>query len=402
MLRGIVISPDDELTVSLSQTLAQLGTVSIVRTLSGYPDAGELGRVVRAVAPQVAFLSVQSMSSVVALIKEFETLAPGIQYIAISRDCDPNVLLDAMRLGIREFISSPFPPAAVQESVERVRQTLAQKPLKINATNDIYSFLPAKAGCGASTLALNVSVALSKAPDTSVILSDFDMNSGMVRFMLKLTNEFSVSDACEHAVNMDESLWPQLVTKLGALDVLHAGKLNPNLRIDGTQIRHLIDFLRRNYQAMIFDLSGNLERYSFEIMNESKKIFLVCTPEIPALHLAREKHAFLRSQDLQDRVCVLVNRCQKRQVISNEQIQQILELPVHTVFSNEYQTVHKALTMGRWIDFNTELGKQIHQFAGSLIEPKIKSGGNTGKHPAAKRKFLDFFSVASFGGAKAS
>ena len=363
-----------------------------------YPSADELGRVVRAVAPEVAFLSVESMPEVVAVVKELETLAPGIQYIAVSRECDPQVLLDAMRIGIREFVSAPFQANAVHEAVRRVKDQLGKKPPKINTTTDIYSFLPAKAGCGASTLALNVSVALAKRPDTNVILSDFDMNSGMMRFMLKLTNEFSVSDACEHSMNMDESLWPQLVTKLGALDVLHAGKLNPNLRIEGTQIRHLIDFMRRNYQAMVFDLSGNLERYSFEIMHECKKIFLVCTPEIPALHLAREKYVFLRSLDLQDRVSVLVNRCQKRQVISNEQIEQILGLPVHMVFPNDYQTVHKALTLGRWIDFNTELGKNVHHFAHGLVEPKFKTG-NTGQHPAAKRRFLDFFSV---GGAKAS
>lgn len=398
MLRGLVISPDRQLAESLSHVLGQLGTVAVVRYLDVFPSAEELGRVVRAVAPEVAFVSVESMPQVAATVKEFETLAPGIQFIAMSRDCDPQILLDAMRIGIREFVSAPFQANSVHEAVHRVQEQLGKKPLKINTTTDIYSFLPAKAGCGASTLALNVSVALSKAPDTNVILSDFDMNSGMMRFMLKLTNEFSVSDACEHSMNMDESLWPQLVTKLGALDVLHAGKLNPNLRIDGTQIRHLIDFLRRNYQAMVFDLSGNLERYSFEIMHECKKIFLVCTPEIPSLHLAREKYVFLRSLDLQDRVSVLVNRCQKRQVISNEQIEQILGLPVHMVFPNEYQTVHKALTLGRWIDFNTDLGKNIHQFATSLVEPKIKAN-NTGQHPTGKRRFLDFFSV---GGAKAS
>jgi pilus assembly protein CpaE len=398
MLRGLVISPDQELTESLSQTLGQLGTVAVVRHLDSYPDGDELGRVVRAVAPEVAFVSVQSMGQLVATTKELETLAPGIQLIAISRDCDPQILLDAMRIGIREFVSWPFQADAVHEAVSRVKELLDKKPLNIKTTTDIFSFLPAKAGCGASTLALNVSVALSKGLDTNVILSDFDMNSGMMRFMLKLTNEFSVADACERSTSMDESLWPQLVTKLGALDVLHAGKLNPNLRIEGTQIRHLIDFLRRNYQAMVFDLSGNLERYSFEIMHECKKIFLVCTPEIPALHLAREKYVFLRSLDLQDRVLVLVNRCQKRQVISNEQIEQILGLPVNMVFPNDYQTVHKALTLGRWIDFNTDLGKNIHQFANGLIEPRIKSG-NTGQHAATKRRFLDFFSV---GGAKAS
>ena len=111
----------------------------------------------------------------------------------------------------------------------------------------------------------------------------------MMRFMLKLQNEYSVIDAVENALRVDEHLWPQLVTSLDTLDVLHAGRVNPNLRVEGAQIRALIDFARRNYQALCFDLSGNLERYSLEIMQDCKRILLVCTQEIPSLHLAREK-----------------------------------------------------------------------------------------------------------------
>lgn len=326
MLRSLVISPDQELAQAASRVLQEIGTINIVRYLEQYTAADEMGRVVRATAPQVAFISCESMDLVVEEIRILEGLAPGIQFIGMARDCDPQLLLDAMRVGMREFITAPFNPQQVYEAVSRVKELLDKRPATVETTNDIYSFLPAKAGVGASTLALNVSVAMSKIAGSSVILSDFDLNSGMMRFMLKLTNEFSVADACEHAMNMDESLWPQLVTKMGSLDVLHAGKLNPNLRVEGTQIRHLIDFLRRNYRGMVFDLSGNLERYSFEIMHECKRIFLVCTPEIPSLHLAREKFVFLRGLDLQDKVSVLVNRCQKRQVISNEQIEQILGL----------------------------------------------------------------------------
>ena len=59
----------------------------------------------------------------------------------------------------------------------------------------------------------------------------------MMRFMLKLQNEYSVIDAVEHALHIDENLWPQLVTSIDQLDVLHAGRVNPNLRIEGAQIR---------------------------------------------------------------------------------------------------------------------------------------------------------------------
>jgi len=142
---------------------------------------------------------------------------------------------------------------------------------------------------------------MSRLPNTNVLLTDFDLNSGMVRFMLKLDNSYCVTDAAEHSLDMDESLWPTMVTTLDKLDVLHAGKLNPDFRVEPTQIRHLMEFMRRNYGALCFDLSGNLERYSLEIMHESKRIFLVCTPEIPSLHLAREKYMYLKQLDLADR-----------------------------------------------------------------------------------------------------
>lgn len=392
MLRGLIISPDVDLAERLGRALNEVGLVGVVRVFDHYPNAVELTRAIRATAPEVAFIAVDSMPKVQELHKLIEADAPGIQLVAVSRETDPQILLEAMRSGIREFVSAPFPRQALHEALTRVAEHLRKKPANVTTTDQIYSFLPSKAGVGTSTLALNISVALSKMPDTGVILSDFDMNSGMMRFMLKLTNEYSVGDACEHSGNMDEALWPQLVTKLGSLDVLHAGKLNPNVRIEGAQIRHLIDFLRRNYRVLCFDLSGNLEKYSLEIMHESKKIFLVCTPEIPSLHLAREKFLFLKSLDLEDRVSVLVNRCQKRQVISNEQIEQILGLPVQMIFPNDYQGVHKAVTLGRWIDFNSDLGKHVHYFATNLLDGR-KGGGSVSS--PAKKKFLEYFSVGT-------
>ena len=95
---------------------------------------------------------------------------------------------------------------------------------------------------------------------------------------------------------------------------------------------------------MCFDLYGNLEKYSLEIMHESKKIFLVCTPEIPSLHLAREKYLYLKQLDLSDRVSILLNRCQKRPLLSSHQIEELLGLPVETRFDNgdRAQAIHTA------------------------------------------------------------
>jgi Flp pilus assembly CpaE family ATPase len=144
--------------------------------------------------------------------------------------------------------------------------------------------------------------------------------------------------------------------------------------------------MRRNYSAICIDLSGNMEKHSLEIMQESKKVFLVCTPEIPSLHLAREKISYLRTLDLDDRVCVLVNRSTKRPTITPQQIENLLGLPVTMVMPNDYQGVHRALTQGTNVDVTTELGRQFVHLAHIMA----------GRKPAAsepKKKFMEYFSL---------
>jgi pilus assembly protein CpaE len=386
MLRGILICPDQDLNERLGVVLEDLGVVSLTRTLDRYPSALELLRVLRAHAPQVLFLSTESMTKALDIVREVEKNTPGIQILAISRYCDQQILLELMRVGVREFASIPFDSVGLKESLTRIYEAAETRPASIESTDQVFSFLPSKAGVGASTLALNASVALARLPDRNVLLSDFDLNSGMQRFMLKLENAYCVTDAAEHSLQMDESLWPQMITTVNRLDVMHAGKLNPEFRIEPAQIRRLLEFMRRNYRTLCFDLSGNLEKYSLEIMHESKRIFLVCTPEIPSLHLAREKYQYLKQLELHERVCVLLNRCQKRALIGPQQIEQLLGVPVHMTFPNDYQGVHRALTAGRAVESSSELGRQFTLLAQTMAErPHAVLDG--------KKKFIEYFSV---------
>jgi pilus assembly protein CpaE len=389
MLRTVIICPDRELGANLERGLEEAGGIGMLRNMDRYPSTLELQRFVRAHPPDVIFLGVQSMDQVSGLIETLASVAPGTQIVAIDRLCDPKLLLDVMRTGIREFIALPFQGSTLIECLIRVKEVLDRKPTTVVSTDLVYSFLPSKAGVGASTLALNTAVALSRMEASSTFLSDFDLNSGMLRFMLKLENPNSIVEAAEHAVKMDENLWPQLVSSVGNLDVLHAGKLNPGLRIEGLQMRNLLDFTRRNYKVVCTDHSGNLEKYSLEIMHESKRIFLVCTEEIPSLYLAREKYQYLQSLDLGGRVTVLLNRCQRRPLITAEQIEQLLGLPVDMSFPNDYQSVHKALAAGTPIDMNTDLGRQCTALAQSMVSKKQVTTG-----PKQRKRFVEYFAIS--------
>jgi pilus assembly protein CpaE len=369
----------------LETAAKKTGEVSVNRVFNSYPSAIDLVRSLRAHSPEVLFLSFESLEKAQEIIGLVEQQADGLQIIAIHRTCDATILRESMRLGVREFLADPFERALLIDSIDHVKALLERKPLTTEATTQVFSFLPSKAGVGTSTLALNVSAALARRPNTRVLLSDFDLNSGMIRFLLNLRTEYSVLDAVENSLRIDENLWPQLVTTLDQLDVLHAGRVNPSLRIEGTQIRSLVEFMRRNYQALCFDLSGNLEKYSMELMQESKRIMLVVTPETPSLHLAREKLQFLRGVDLESRVAVVLNRCHKKPLFTKAQVEDLLGLPVVQSFPNDYVGVNKAMTAGKWMAPETEMGRAISEFAKSLFEKKavVKES----------KKFLDFISA---------
>ena len=373
--------------ISLANRLCSLGAVTVSRVIDHYPEEIEVTRALRAHAPQIVFLSVGSVSAAASTYELLERGAPGIQVVAVHENLDPAVMLEVMRVGIREFIATPFEEANVRDVLLRAADNLKKKPVGIQSSDLVFSFLPSKPGVGTTTLALNIAVALSHVDSTPTLLADFDLNCGLMQFMLKLEGTQNIMDAAERSEELDEQLWPQLVTGIGSMDVLHAGKLDPQRRIEPLQIRNLLEFARRNYHVICADLSGNLERYSIEIMSESKAIFLVCTQELPSLHLAREKVQFLEHLDLGDRIKILINRAHKRTLISAAEIEQLLGRPVYEAFPNDYSGVHKALSEGRPIQANTDLGKHCAEIAAKLLDRETLKTQNSSR-------FVQYFTLS--------
>jgi pilus assembly protein CpaE len=287
---------------------------------------------------------------------------------------------------VRELVAEPFELSALMESLRNVKTLVEQKPPLYTAKGRIYSFLPAKAGSGATTMALNLSAALSRVANTKVLLSDLDLSSGILRFLLKIRNEHAIIEVLEHMQELDENLWQQLVTTVAKLDVLHSGPLNPNVRVEPAQVHDLAQFWLRNYDIVCVDLSGNLERYSLEILRDSQQVFLVCTPEVPSLHLTREKLAFLKNLDLDSRVSIVLNRVSKQSLLTPQQVQDVLGVPVMHNFVNDYQVVNTATRSGEFIDPKSKLGLQFAELAASLLNrPTVET--------PSKRKFLEFLSA---------
>lgn len=393
MLKGLFICPSAELANGLHAVLEETRQVDLVRDLDRYPDNLELLRILRANTPDVLFVSTDEVDRAAQCVRFVEENMPGMAVVGVSPSADAQVLIQLVRAGVREFLSAPFQVSACFEALARVEEQVAKRTVQQTVYGDVYTFLPSKAGVGTTTLAVNAAVAMGRAggENQRALLMDMDLGSGIVGFLLKISNMHSVIEAAENAHQMDESLWKRLVTERGRLDILHAGRLNPDFRINSSQVQMMTDFARRHYRTVCVDVSGNLERYSLEMMQESKQIFLVVTPEIPSLHLAREKLSFLHRLDLSNRAAVLLNRTHRRAVIGQEQIEKLLGVPVFMSFPNDYQGVHRALQEGKAVESASELGKVFAGFAKRVMGAKPEAEGKAKR--TGKSKFVEYFSL---------
>jgi len=384
MLRVAIICPDQEVGAALERALLDSRMAAVVLHLNRYPDAVELERLLTERTVEAVFLSYESPQRFSVVASFLEKKASGIPMVAVVSSCDPNILLELMRAGVREVLTWPFDPQKLREALGRIQKILDSRTPTIDR---LYSFLPAKPGVGATTVALNTAVALSRIPDTSVLLVDFDLNSGIIGFLLKLNPRYSVIDAVEHAEHLDQDVWAKLVWPMGTLDVLPTGRLDPGLRVDPVRLHMVLAFARRFYKVICVDHSGMMEKYSLELLRESARIFMVATPEVPALHLGAEKLRFLRGLDLASRVEIILNRAQPRSLLSREQIEQMLGAAIRTSIPNDYAAVHQAIMAGQPLSEDSRLGQHFQNLARSLLElPAITV--------TKKRRFFEYFSLA--------
>jgi Flp pilus assembly CpaE family ATPase len=93
-------------------------------------------------------------------------------------------------------------------------------------------------------------------------------------------------------------------------------------------------------------------------------------------------------------VALLLNRAQKRALVSSADIEKLIGLPVAMEIPNDYRGVHQALQDAKPVDAGSEIGKRFTDLARLILS----------KTPGAKpaSRFVEYFSLSparySFGG----
>jgi pilus assembly protein CpaE len=319
---------------------------------------------------------------------------PGTAIFAISSNSQPTLIIEAMRCGCSEYVVKPADRDQLLEAIARVGGRKREKREQLNA--QLIAVMGAKGGSGATTIATHLATLLAKSQKRRTLLIDLHATCGEAALFLGLTkHQYHFYELVENVDRLDSELLQSFVLHHpSGLDLLPAPDFSEAERRARTEhIGQAIDFVRTKYEFVVVDCAPGLTEQNLEVIRRSDHLYLITTPEVPALrNVARLLDFFNRQELPHHRVGVVVNRHQtKNSLISDAEIEKVIRKKIYWKVPNHYKDVIRTIHAG---DPSAELsGSPVAR----NIEAWAKSLGSKPEAPVENKKSNKSF-LSLFGG----
>jgi len=295
--------------------------------------------------------------------------------IALNTTAEADAILASLRAGINEYLYPPLQEPLKRALEKRSAERSRRRDGSTKAGGKAFGFISAKGGCGATTLVTHVAAELGRL-NQKVLLTDLDLDAGMVAFITKTKSVYSILDAVNNLHRLDLHYWKALVSNgIPGVEIVSsppalASKQQPK----DDQVRHVLAFARPHYDWTLVDLGRSLSRIAMAALEEIDEVCLVTTLEVPALHQSKQIiQTLLDSGYGKSRVKLILNRAPKRLDITPGELEKMLGLPIFCMIPNDYPELYETYAEGRMLNRSSDLGKQMTRLAlklGNLQEEK--------------------------------
>jgi pilus assembly protein CpaE len=311
---------------------------------------------------------------------------PAVGVLLLREGLDLDTLGQALRAGVREVVEARDAVAigaACARSVEVSRHLVGVASPAGSAVTEarVVTVFAAKGGCGKSTLATNLAMALAEDGKRRVCLVDLDLAFGDVGIMLQLAPDRGIADAANTRERVDATLVRALLTPYAAgVDVLLA-PVGPTEaeRIGRDLITRVLAAVRAMADFVIVDTPAHFTEAVLAALDVSDVHLLVATPDIPALKNLRIALDMLDLLGLpiQNRLIVL-NRCDAKVGLTGADIDRVLQASPDAQVPSSRDV---PLSINRGVPIvvdkpNHPVSKAIRELAlGRIVGPAHHRGG---------------------------
>lgn len=288
------------------------------------------------------------------LLREIVSAAPDARVLAASDRREPDLILEAMRAGAADFLAMPVDRQGLEDAVGRALRRGGAEAGSSGTRGRVISFVGAKGGCGATSVAVNLAVALTAQParsGRSLVLVDLDAPGGDVSAMLQLAPTYSLADVAVNTHRLDMDLLNSMLVKDDSgIQCLAASAEGENpmplSAIGPDRLAAVVEFLRDHFDTVVL-AGGGLGETEMGALNLAHMVHVVATLDFLALRRAQSLIDRLRAFGVHgDALRVVVNRHDRGGDLSMADARQALEAPVVWSIPSDPRTAERAVNEG--------------------------------------------------------
>lgn len=325
--------------------------------------------------PDIILVDMKDERAAIKSLFVLHSILPTTWLYACSGSNDPQLIIETMHAGAREYLTKPISARSLGLAIGRYIEEKERLRKEGKVRGKIYSVTSAKGGAGATSVAVNVATTLAELPDTRVALIDLNGPVGDAASYLDLKPQFSVSDALASAPRLDPVLLETFMTVGHNVSVLPGPKqLKPGPTPLPPSFAKLLRVVSQCFTHTFIDMPASLDQELLQVAaDNSEAILVVMTPELPALWRTHRLVLLLAGYGCSERVKLILNRDNSRDEIDGREIRKALNQPIFWRLPNNYNSAIQAINKGKpivWVN-HSGLATSYRKLAQELTGVKV-------------------------------
>ena len=310
----------------------------------GSPDALQ-PLLTRSDAPQLVIINLDpSAHENLKKISQLPRTYPLASFFVMSQVLDAHLLMEAMHLGIKEFIPLPVSEEKFAQAIDRIAQVSGA-----GRTARIINVIPTIGGCGSTTVACNVAAALAKTQKT--VLVDLDLVRGGVASYFDIRPRYTLADVMDSADKVDKQLLDNALTlhPNSGLAILARPDLPEDTqRVTQSGLMRLLGVLGRVFEYVVVDSLMSIDPIYSAVIAAAEINLLVMQLNVPSAKNAERFVGALRRMGVEaSKIRIVVNRYVKKGAdIEPDEVERALGLKISWTVPNDFKNAIGAINFG--------------------------------------------------------
>lgn len=258
-----------------------------------------------------------------------------------------DLLIRAMRAGVREVLQLPLVHHAFHEALDRIANTAGISTMR---DGKVIAFIACKGGSGATFISTNFGYGLATLADKKVMLIDLHGQFGdAALYVSDQKPAMTLSDVCSQIARVDgpflDSCLVHVAPGFGVLAAADDPTTSSNLKPE--QMDTLLRVARQHYDFIVLDVGRQIDAISLRALDNADSIYPILQLALPDIRDGRRLLDIFRSLGYPiDNTRLIVNRYEKGGKLRLQDLQSALGAEVLHTIPNDYMAVTDSVNQG--------------------------------------------------------